>query len=79
MADIRIVDLPTNNITLSSDYFIFESLFQEPETYVTSKNTLSTFKDKLETYFTTNEKLSTVLLSGGYINQSTALAYSIAL
>lgn len=79
MADIKIVDLPTNNLSLSSDYFIFESLFQEPNTYVTSKNTLSAFKDNLENYFTTNEKLSSALLSGGYINQATALAYSIAL
>lgn len=79
MADIRIVDLPTNNISLSSDVFIFESLLIQPDTYITSKNTLSAFKDNLENYFATNEQLSAAILSGGYINQTVALAYSIAL
>lgn len=41
MADVKIVDLPTNSITLSSDYFVFESLYSGQGDYVTSKNTLS--------------------------------------
>ena len=79
MADVKIVDLPTNNITLSSDYFVFESLYTQPDTYVTSKNTLSSLKDKMEEYFTSYSALSSILLSGGYIDQTKALAYSVVL
>lgn len=95
MADIRVIDLPTNVVTLSSDLFIFESTFEDiPGQFVTSKNSLSTLKDEFGKFFTTgeqvsatlttggyitNDQLSGVLLSGGYVSQTTALAYSIAL
>jgi hypothetical protein len=84
MADIRIIDLPTSNINLSGDYFIFESQFEDvPNTFITSKNTLSSFKNELDKHFVNNQELSatiTVALSSGqYINQTTSIAYSIAL
>jgi hypothetical protein len=84
MADIRIIDLPTNTINLSGDYFIFESPFEDvPNAFVTSKNTLSSFKDELDKHFINTQELSATiniaLSSGQFINQTTSIAYSIAL
>lgn len=95
MADIRVTELPTNVVNLSSDLFIFESLYENlPGEFITSKNTLSALKDEYGKFFTTEEQVSAILttgeyvtsdqlsgalLSGGYVSQTTALAYSIAL
>jgi hypothetical protein len=84
MADIRVIDLPTNSINLSGDYFVFESSFEDvADAFVTSKNTLSSFKDELDKFFTTVEEvsatLSSALSTGNFINQTTSIAYSIAL
>lgn len=57
MADIRIKDLPTNNIVPATDFVVFESSAGGGN-YTTSKNTFNSFLNKYDSVYTQVNSLS---------------------